>query len=87
MDKYQEALNHPFSFQKHKELFGHTYLEAILFPDGHIEYAVPSHQEKLHMILMEKRGQTREEVENSCPEEYYCSYLDWLLLESNCVGL
>ena len=82
-----EVLHSPFSFQTHKEAFGSTYLEAILFSDGHLEYAIPSHQEKLIAIMMEKEHLTREGVCDKCPKEYYYSFLDWLLMETGCVSV
>lgn len=31
------------------------YTEVIIFPDGHVEYAIPSHQEKLCQVLSEMK--------------------------------
>ena len=82
------VLHQPFSFETHHQAFGSTYLEAILFPDGHLEYAVPSHQEKLIAILVKKsNSKSREEACSLCPKEYYYSFLDWLLLETGCVSV
>lgn len=80
-------LSEPFNIQRHWEEYRGTYLEAIVLPDGHIEYAMPSHTEKLVQILQEQKGLSREEVIKLCPEEYYFSYIDWLLLESSCVSV
>ena len=45
-------LHSPFDLQKHMETYI-NYLEVVIFPDGHIEYAVPSHQEKLIRVLVD----------------------------------
>ena len=82
-----QVLNQPFSLELHKEVFGGTYLEAILFPDGHLEHAVPSHQEKLISVLQTKYGMSRDEVKYLCPKEYYFAFLDWMLLETGCVSV
>ena len=44
--------NTVFDYKTHRENFT-NYLEVIIFKDGHIEYAVPSHQMKLIEILDE----------------------------------
>ena len=62
----QEVLHMPFSIKRHKETFSH-YLEAIIRPDGTVEYAMPSHTEKLLSIIMEKHNITREEALALCP--------------------
>lgn len=83
----ENILYQPFSIERHLERFRNTYLEAILFPDGHVEYAIPSHQEKLISILQKKLGATRQDIYDRCPEVYYCAILDWLLKETGCVSL
>lgn len=75
-----------FNIEQHKKHFV-NYLEVILFPDGHIEYAIPSHQEKLIAICREKLHVTRDQLDNMCPEEYYCNFITWLCNMSECVSI
>lgn len=83
----ENILYQPFSIERHLARFRNTYLEAILFPDGHVEYAIPSHQEKLISILQKKLGVKRQAIYDMCPEAYYFALLDWLLKETECVSL
>lgn len=79
-------LYHPFDFDKHKKNFFH-YFEAIILPNGVVEYAVPSHQEKLIKIGMQKHHMTnRRDYEELCPREYWCDYLAWLLQDTDCIA-
>ena len=57
-----------FDLEKHKKTFI-NYFEAIINPDGSIEYAVPSHAEIVIRKYIEKTGITREEL--------YCNWIDW----------
>lgn len=75
-----------FDMNKHKETFFH-YLEVIVFPDGHVEYAVPSHQEKLIAVCREQLRVSRDELFDMCPEEYYCDVIVWLCNISGCVSV
>lgn len=75
-----------FDLQKHKETYI-NYLEVILFPDGHIEYAVPSHQEKLIRICCEKLNVSRETLFEMCPPDYFFDVCTWLCTISGCVSL
>lgn len=59
-------LNSKFDIQKHKETY-HYYFEALIFPDGHIEYAVPSHQELLIKKGCEKYNLSREKLMSYIP--------------------
>ena len=61
MNKQSEVLRNPFNVKIHKETFI-NYLEVIINPDGVIEYAVPSHIEKVYEKYMEK------------PSSLYCVY-------------
>lgn len=49
----QRVLNEPFDIKTHKLTFI-NYLEVVISPDGTVEYAVPSHQEKLLRVFMEQ---------------------------------
>ena len=74
-----------FDIEKHKETYI-NYLEVIILPDGTIEYAVPSHQEKLIKIAMSKLKLTREELFELCPDEY-CIPMEWLTKITGCVSV
>lgn len=50
-----------FDIEKHKETFIH-YLEVVINSDGRIEYAVPSHCEKMISIICEKECKSRDDV-------------------------
>lgn len=76
----------PFDIEQHKQNFV-DYLEVVVFPDGHIEYAVPSHQEKLIAVCMEELGITRDELNKRCPKEYYFDFMTWLCNVSHCVSV
>ena len=51
----QTVLQGPFDMKLHKQTFMH-YLEVVISPDGKIEYAVPSHMEKLLRVFMEQEN-------------------------------
>lgn len=74
-----------FDIEKHKETYI-NYLEVIILPDGTIEYAVPSHQEKLIKIAMDKLKLTREELFELCPDGYYIP-MEWLTKITGCVSV
>ena len=50
-----------FDYKTHRENFT-NYLEVIIFKDGHIEYAIPSHQMKLVDIYCKENNITRNEL-------------------------
>lgn len=52
-DNMQEVLHGPFDIKLHKLTFI-DYLEVVISPDGIVEYAVPSHLEKLLKVFMEQ---------------------------------
>lgn len=79
-------LHSPFDIEQHKQHYV-NYLEVVIFPDGHIEYAVPSHQEKLIAICMEQLGISRYELERMCPAEYYGDFQTWLCMISGCISV
>lgn len=75
-----------FDIKKHKEKYV-DYLEVVILENGEVQYAVPSHQEKLIKMACLKKGICREELERSCPEEYWFNYLQWLCMQSGCVAV
>lgn len=81
MPDYQ-ILRQPFNVEVHKLKFI-SYLEVIILEDGTIEYAAPSHQEKMLQIIQEKKRITREELWNSVsPIEFG---MEWMNKESGAV--
>lgn len=75
-----------FDIQQHKQHYIH-YLEVVLFPDGHVEYAVPSHQEKLIAVCCNKLDVNREQLNDMCPQSYYFDFATWLCDMSGCCML
>ena len=61
VDNPTELLYQPFDFENHRDNFI-CYCECIIWPDGKIEYAVPSHNEALLKAYAHKHGLTRDEV-------------------------
>ena len=59
-----------FDLEKHKQTYV-QYLEVVILEDGTVEYAVPSHQEKLIALACQKKGVSRQELNDLCPREYY----------------
>ena len=57
----QEVLHSPFDIKPHKETFI-NYLEVIINEDGSIEYAVPSHIEKVYQKYMDKYKVSRQYI-------------------------
>lgn len=84
MEEY--TLYSKFDFNKHEKTFI-NYLEIIIKPDGEIEYAVPSHQEKLIKIACELKNITRQELIETCPPDYYFSCTRWLCNITGCISV
>lgn len=80
-----EILHNKFDINIHKENFI-NYLEVIIKPNGIIEYAVPSHQQKLEKIAIEINGieKFNQELES---DEAYNDYLKWLCNFTGCVSV
>lgn len=79
-------MNSRFDLQKHLNKYI-NYLEAIIFEDGHIEYAVPSHQEKLISILSRMENKSRQQIIDETPPEYYFDWLNYLIYQTKCVSV
>lgn len=86
MSLQELTLSLPFDIKRHEKVFT-NYFEAIMYSDGYIEYAVPSHQEKLIKILCDKWHKTRDELTDMVPREYYCDMVTWLCQETGCLSL
>ena len=76
-NKQIEVLHSPFDINTHKDTFT-NYLEVVILKDGTIQYAVPSHQEKLMKLACQALNLPRDVIEIMCPKEYYCDYMLWL---------
>ena len=76
-DKQIEVLHSPFDIDTHKDIFI-NYLEVVILKDGTIQYAIPSHQEKLMKLACQALNLPRHMIEAMCPKEYYCDYMLWL---------
>lgn len=86
-DKTYEILHKAFDVNTHKEFFV-NYLEVVIDDTGKVEYAVPSHQEKLVQIAMKKLNlKTREELNDMCPKEYYFDFMTWLCKITGCISV
>lgn len=84
MNNHTYSVHSPFNVVSHKATFI-NYLEVIILEDGTIEYAVPSHQEKLIAIACNKFQITRQELDDLCPKEFYLDFMKWLCNITNCV--
>lgn len=85
VDEY-EVLHSKFDIKVHKKTFV-NYLEVIMMPDGQIEYAVPSHSEKLISVAMKMKNCSRSKLYDMCPEEYYFDVNTWLCNETGCLAI
>lgn len=77
-------LHCPFDIEMHKRTYV-NYLEVIIRPDGVVEYAVPSHNQKLEDIICKNKNISREELGKMCPREMYLDYSQWLCDISGCI--
>ena len=75
-----------FDIDKHQETFV-NYLEVVVWADGTVEYAVPSHQMKLEFIGAEQRGVSTSAFRSTCPREMWFDYMTWLLGQTGCVAV
>lgn len=55
IERQQEVLHSPFDIETHKQTFV-SYLEVVISPEGTVEYAVPSHSDKLVEIFAKQKG-------------------------------
>lgn len=79
-------LHSEFDIQKHKETFI-NYLEVMIERNGHVRYAIPSHQEVAIKLACEEKCWTRDELNDACPPEFYCDFLTWVLGLTGCVSV
>lgn len=83
---HSRILEGPFDLETHKKTFV-NYLEVVLREDGTVEYATPSHQQKLIAIAMDMLGISRQELYDLCPPEYYADVILWLCKITHCVSV
>ncbi|MBR5297029.1 MAG: hypothetical protein IKU29_04065 [Parabacteroides sp.] len=55
LEVQQKVLHSPFDIETHKNTFV-SYLEVVISPEGTVEYAVPSHTDKLVEIFAKQKG-------------------------------
>ena len=70
-----------FDIEAHKAQY-HNYFEVVVSPEGEVEYARPSHQTYLIEKAKKNLHLNREELDKSCPTEYWFDYLRWLFIAS-----
>lgn len=73
-----------FDADKHAQTFI-NYLEVVIHHDGLVEYAVPSHQEKMISIACKRFGVSREELLDSLRNEF--DFLRALCDASACISV
>lgn len=79
-------LHSEFDIEMHKKTFV-NYLEVLIEPDGHVLYAVPSHQELAIELACKKYNCSRKKLNESCPPAYYFDFLVWLLGLTGCISV
>ena len=76
-----------FDLEQHVAHYYH-YLEVVILPDGTVEYAVPSHQEKLIQIYLNDHPEiTRSQLYDMCPDSYTFDVISWLCSITGCVSV
>lgn len=73
-----EKINIEDFIKKHTHIY---YCEAIIYPDGDITYAVPSHQQ----ALMKITGKTMDELWDIIPQT--ASPYEWLIDYTKCIAV
>lgn len=81
-ERMQEVLHRPFDIETHKQTFV-SYLEVVISPEGVVEYATPSHTDKLIEILAKQKGikdfyEAKKYVWQTCINNDICSSIDFL---------
>ena len=80
------SLNSEFDIEMHKKTFV-NYLEVLIENNGHVVYAVPSHQELAIKMACKALHLTRKQLEDICPPEYYFNFLEWVLSKINAISV
>jgi hypothetical protein len=81
-ERMQEVLHGPFDIETHKQTFV-SYLEVVISPEGVVEYATPSHTEKMIEIFAKQKGfddidKAREYVWDVTVKNGMCSAVEYL---------
>lgn len=84
MTKTTYGVHSKFDIEQHKKNFV-DYLEVVILEDGTIEYAVPSHQQKLLRLTANMKGMSEREVSDLCPASMYCDFDKWLSQECKAI--
>lgn len=74
-----------FDLEKHKQTYV-QYLEVVILEDGTVEYAVPSHQEKLIALACMKKGDIAARTERPVPSGVLLRLPDVALYAGKCCG-
>lgn len=82
IERQQEVLHSPFDIETHKQTFV-SYLEVVISPEGTVEYAVPSHSDKLIEIFKEQKGfddilKAKKYVWETCINNDICVPIEYL---------
>lgn len=75
-----DIMSQPFDYRRHGEEFT-RYCEVVILKDGTVEYAVPSHQEKLKALCRERGVDPIAD----CPRSMYARYDEWLMQQTGAV--
>lgn len=81
-ERMQEVLHGPFDIETHKQTFV-SYLEVVISPEGVVEYATPSHTDKLIEILAKQKGikdfdEAKKYVWQTCINNDICIPIEYL---------
>lgn len=79
-------LHSEFDIEEHKRTFV-NYLEVLIEENGHVVYAVPSHQELAIKMACKAHNWTRKQLNDACPPEYYFDFMTWLLAQINAISV
>ena len=80
------GLHSEFDPEQHSKTFI-NYLEIIIEENGHVLYAVPSHQELAIKLACKAKNWTRKQLDEACPPEYYFDFLEWVLGLTNSISV
>lgn len=85
----QKVLHGAFDIKLHKLIFI-NYLEVVISPEGVVEYAVPSHSEKLLKVYMKKfaisdRGEALRQLSEKC--NVFSGYIETLSKETEYISV
>ena len=84
-DPKEYGVHSVFNIKKHAKTFI-NYLEVIIYSNGKVEYACPSHQMKLENILKDKVGIEKFNQLIELPEAYE-DYMVFLCTKTNCCSV